>query len=111
MHRWIGPAVIIGLESNNLWLSHRGAVVKAASRHVRPAEPEELVPWDQIYETAEKETATVPAVPNEFLDLNEANRPAPAPAHDTPQQEEEAPGREQQGDPSQREEEPQLGAP
>ena len=47
-HRWMGPAIVIGTEHNNLWLSHRGNVVKCAARHVRPAEAEELVPWDDI---------------------------------------------------------------
>ena len=39
---------MIGTEHNNLWLSHRGNVVKCAARHVRPAEAEELVPWGDV---------------------------------------------------------------
>ena len=94
MHRWLGPGVIIGVEANNLWISHRGAVVKAASRHVRPAEPEELVPWEAIYEMAEQDAATAPLVPERYLDLGEPHLAAPAPA----------PGLQQQG--VQQEEEP-----
>ena len=43
---------------------------------MRPAEPEELVPWDAIYEMAENEEAA-PHVPQQHLDLGEPARPAP----------------------------------
>ncbi len=88
--------MIIGIEANNLWISHRGAVVKAACRHVRPAEPEELVPWEAIYEMAEQDAAIAPPVPAQYLDLGEPHRAGVAPAP--------APGLEQQG--AQQEEEP-----
>ena len=50
-HRWMGPAIVVGIEANNLWVSHRGNLVKRASRHVRPAEMEELIPWEDILST------------------------------------------------------------
>ncbi len=90
MHRWMAPGVIIGIESNNLWISHRGAVIKAANRHVRPAEPEELVPWNQIYEMAGEDQ--LPPVPNEYLDLNEPARAVPPPAQGAGPQEEAVEG-------------------
>jgi hypothetical protein len=62
-HRWHGPGVIIGLEQNNLWISHRGAVIKASSRHVRPAQSDELVPWHSIYEKASRGNQLPPPTP------------------------------------------------
>ncbi len=89
MHRWVSPGVIISIESNNLRISHRGAVVKAANRHVRSAEPEELVPWDQIYEMAEQDQPL--PVPNEYLDPTEPTRAAPQPAQGAVQHTADAP--------------------
>ncbi len=48
--RWRGPAVVIGREQNNLWLSHRGACLKCSCRHVRHALPEELLPANEVLE-------------------------------------------------------------
>ena len=62
-HPWHGPGVIIGLEQNNLWISHRGAVVKASSRHVRPAQSDELVPWHSIYKKASRGDQLPPPTP------------------------------------------------
>ena len=46
----MGPAIVIGLEHNNLWLSHRGNLLKAAARHVRPGEAKELVPRAELFD-------------------------------------------------------------
>ena len=48
--RWRGPAVVIGREQNNLWLSHRGATLKCSCRHVRHALAEELLPANEVLE-------------------------------------------------------------
>ena len=49
--RWCGPAVVIGHEGDyNVWLSHRNAVIKASGNHVRAAEFEEQIPWNEIYD-------------------------------------------------------------
>ncbi|CAE8585764.1 unnamed protein product [Polarella glacialis] len=50
--RWLGPAIVIGREANNLWLARRGTTVKCAARHLRHALPEEQVPWDSLLEQA-----------------------------------------------------------
>ena len=44
INSWRGPAVVVGMEGNNLWLQHRHAVVKAATRHCRMARSDEGVP-------------------------------------------------------------------
>ncbi|CAE8601098.1 unnamed protein product [Polarella glacialis] len=59
--RWLGPAIVIGREANNLWLAHRGTTVKCAARHLRHALPEEQVPWDSLLEQAGDQ---------QFLDLS-----------------------------------------
>ena len=50
--RWHGPGIVIGYEANNLWLTQRNTTVKCATRHVRLAEPEERLPWDQVFQQA-----------------------------------------------------------
>lgn len=64
--RWHGPALVLGFEGNNLWLSHRNCVVKCSVRHVRLAEPEEELPWKEVLDQA-------------FRDVGETEEPA-APA-------------------------------
>ena len=64
--RWHGPALVLGFEGNNLWLSHRNCVVKCSVRHVRLAEPEEELPWKEVLDQAfrdvgETEEPVVPA--------------------------------------------------
>ena len=100
---WHGPAVVIGYEANNLWLTHRNTTVKCSTRHVRLAEPEERLPWDQVFQQAFAEQPpndpprdapagdtdpyppTFPgagaprARPDEFLDLTPDSRPGIGP--------------------------------
>ena len=90
-HRWHGPGIIVGLEQNNLWISHRGAVVKASSRHVRPAQSDELVPWHSIYDKASRGDQHPPPTPETempalstgeqptYLDMSIDTMAAPAP--------------------------------
>ena len=67
---------IIGLGQNNLWISHRGAVVKASSRHVRPAQSDELVPWHSIYEKASRGDQLPPPTPEtEMPELSTGEQP------------------------------------
>ena len=49
---WHGPAVIIGFEKNNVWLQHRNTAVKCQANHVRHAQTEEQIPWNQLLEEA-----------------------------------------------------------
>ena len=100
--RWHGPAIVIGYEGNNLWLTHRNCTVKCSTRHVRLAEPEERLPWDQVFRQAFAEQpagdrpdapfgATDPLPPrfpgagnarareDEFLDLTPDSRPGTGP--------------------------------
>ena len=35
----------------NVWISHRNAVIKAAGSHVRLAEVEEQLPWHDLYDS------------------------------------------------------------
>ena len=39
----------LGTGLANVWISHQNAVVKAAGNHVRLAEVEEQLPWDDIH--------------------------------------------------------------
>ena len=50
--RWHGPGIVIGYRANNFWLTHRDTTVKCATRHVRLAEQEERLPWDQVFQQA-----------------------------------------------------------
>ena len=45
---WHGPATVIGFERNNVWVQHRGFALKCAATHVRPALPEEQIPWREL---------------------------------------------------------------
>ncbi|CAE8594596.1 unnamed protein product, partial [Polarella glacialis] len=40
--QWLGPAVVVGLEGGNSWLSCGGKCVLCSQEHMRPAEDEEL---------------------------------------------------------------------
>ena len=60
--RWHGPAVIIGFEANNVWVSHRGTTLKCAARHVRAALPEEQIPWGDIMAEAARNQPETPYV-------------------------------------------------
>ena len=42
--------MVVGIESNNLWLSHKGQAIKVSGRHCRLATTSELIPWDDIHE-------------------------------------------------------------
>ena len=46
--RWHGPAILIGFEGNNCWVSHRGTTLKVAARHLRTCTQEETMPLDDI---------------------------------------------------------------
>ena len=52
---WHGPAVIIGFEGNSVWIRHRATTLKCASNHIRAAQLEETIPWDQLVQQAHQE--------------------------------------------------------
>jgi hypothetical protein len=41
---WHGPAVIVGFEGEDAWVSHRSTVLKCAGHRSRAATPEEQIP-------------------------------------------------------------------
>ncbi|CAE8625872.1 unnamed protein product [Polarella glacialis] len=61
--RWMGPAIVIGREKQNIWVSFRGAALKCDPRHCRHALPDELVPWSELLEEAGQEEEQPPFPP------------------------------------------------
>lgn len=45
---WHGPSVVTGFEDNNVWVSHKGTLVKCSTRHLRPAQAEETIAFDAV---------------------------------------------------------------
>ena len=78
--RWHGPAVVIGFEGgNNVWVSHRGTTLKCSGHHVRPALPEEVIPWDDLVRAQPNDPSA--SMPTNFTDppLSESALSAPLP--------------------------------
>ena len=57
-HRWYGPAIVVGKEKNNVFVSYRGRVTKVAPECLRKASVAEQMSWDittkekALFETA-----------------------------------------------------------
>ena len=45
-HRWYGPAIVVGKEKNNVFVSYRGRVTKVAPECLRKASVAEQMWWD-----------------------------------------------------------------
>ena len=45
-HRWYGPAIVVGKEKNNVFVSHRGRVTEVAPECLRKASVAEQMSWD-----------------------------------------------------------------
>ena len=45
-HRWYGPAIVVGKEKNNVFVSYRGRVTKVAPECLRKASVAEQMSWD-----------------------------------------------------------------
>ena len=45
-HRWHGPAIVVGKEKNNVFVSYRGGVTKVATECLRKASASEPMSWD-----------------------------------------------------------------
>ena len=45
-HRWYGPAIVVGKEKNNVFVSYRGRVTKVAPEYLRKASVAEQISWD-----------------------------------------------------------------
>ena len=46
--RYFGPAVVVGQEGSNVWISHRNRLTKCAAEHVRRATNEELLSFKAL---------------------------------------------------------------
>ena len=45
-HRWYGPAIVVGNEKNNVFVSCRGRVTRVAPQCLRKASVAEQMSWD-----------------------------------------------------------------
>eukprot|EP00971_Amphidinium_carterae_P189214 3756037-Amphidinium_carterae.1 len=48
VHRWVGPAVVLGFEKNAAWISWKRRLLKVARHHIRPATIEERMHWEEM---------------------------------------------------------------
>ena len=48
VHRWVGPAVLLGYESDSAWVSWKRQLLKVARHHTRPASIEERTQWREM---------------------------------------------------------------
>ena len=88
---WHGPATVIGLQHESLWLAHRTTTVKCSKGHVRHATASEQLPRGPMLDTLR-----APPVPpgrdlqaseDVFMDLDEqpSKRPRDTPSSSTQQ--------------------------
>ena len=94
---WHGPATVIGLQHESLWLAHRTTTVKCSKGHVRHATASEQLPLGPMLDTLR-----APPVPpgrdmqaseDLFMDLGEqpSKRPRDTPSSSTQQSDFDSP--------------------
>ncbi|CAK0818246.1 unnamed protein product [Prorocentrum cordatum] len=93
--KWHGPRVFIGYKGNNVWVSHRNATLKCSPKHIRPALPEECVPWNEIFDALahdnepefQEDTPYMedpPGTDTDYYDMTADDEEIPGPTHTYP---------------------------
>jgi hypothetical protein len=81
---WYGPAVVLGEDDGNYWISHRGQCIKAAPHQLRAATPTERRAALQLPGILQESAQEFEHGPRGYLDLSEETDDIPMEAQPRP---------------------------